>query len=238
MACCRRLAPPAGSCVLGPPSQHSLALLRRVHGDGCVGQQVLQLHRLNQVGVPHQPAVSQLDVLWAGRRGGWERRGVRRRAVGCRTTACGRAHTWACCTAPTLACLLRPNLPCPAAPQTQVSRRQHTKTAAATAAAAGAAYTPPLAWNDSTHSSIRSQPSASVSCVRNTAALFCMIFCMLRRIVAVVRLPLAFLRRAAGWGRRHAGVGVGMGQGAAVQAGQRQSAMFERVAHAYVHQRS
>jgi hypothetical protein len=38
-------------------------------------------------------------------------------------------------------------------------------------------------------------PSASDSCVRNTAALFCMIFCMLRRIVAVVRLPLAFLQQ-------------------------------------------
>ena len=43
----------------------------------------------------------------------------------------------------------------------------------------------------STHSSIKWAPSASVSCVRNTAALFCMILCMLRRTSAVRRLPEA-----------------------------------------------
>ena len=41
---------------------------------------------------------------------------------------------------------------------------------------------------------MRLTPSASVSWVRNTAALFCMMRCMSRRIDAVVRLPLACLQ--------------------------------------------
>jgi hypothetical protein len=46
-----------------------LALLSRVHGDGCVHEQVLKLHSLHQVCVPHHAAVSQLDVLQVGQGG-------------------------------------------------------------------------------------------------------------------------------------------------------------------------
>ena len=47
------------SCQLKKRLTH-LARLRGVHGDGGVGQQVVQLARLQQVRVPHQAAVLQL----------------------------------------------------------------------------------------------------------------------------------------------------------------------------------
>mmetsp|Transcript_36508 Transcript_36508/g.92269 ORF Transcript_36508/g.92269 Transcript_36508/m.92269 type:complete len:522 (-) Transcript_36508:522-2087(-) len=45
-----------------------LALLRAAHRDGGVDEQVLQLQRLHQVGVPHHARVLQLDLVQLGQR--------------------------------------------------------------------------------------------------------------------------------------------------------------------------
>mmetsp|Transcript_18142 Transcript_18142/g.45054 ORF Transcript_18142/g.45054 Transcript_18142/m.45054 type:complete len:222 (+) Transcript_18142:132-797(+) len=56
-----------GKVLAGVRAAALLPLLRRVHGDLRVGHQVVQLKRLDEVGVPHQASISHRQIVQPGR---------------------------------------------------------------------------------------------------------------------------------------------------------------------------